>query len=192
MLQMVSQSYIQSNMDIPNQRSRDEVDEILSHNRQTWEASEQCKQLKHILAQRDLESVGKIIGIGLGALSGGGIQSSASSSAYQHALPLTLRETLAKPQRQRHIPCYVQDPAYSTLDKAVLNDSGFTVLEDPNGFVEIDEDSAVISLFPDCPVKEIVFNLAKPALIIWQTVKHDQVEASSSTEQHTPAMTSSE
>lgn len=190
---MVSLSSIQRNMDIPNQRSRDEVDEILSHNRQTWEASEQCKQLKHVLAQRtDLESVGKIVGIGLGALSGEGIQSSASISAYQHALLLTLQKTLAKPQLQRHVPCYVQDPAYSTLDKAVLHDSGFTVLEDPHGFVEIDEDSAVISLFPDCPVKEIVFSLAKPALVIWQTVKQDQLETTSSTKQHSQAMPSSE
>ncbi|KAH8170428.1 SRR1 domain-containing protein [Sarocladium implicatum] len=192
MLKMVSLSSVQSNMDLLNQRSRGELDEILIHNRQKWEASEQCKRLKHILAQRiDLESVGKIIGFGLGALFERGIQSYASASAHQHALLLTLRETLSKSQRQRCIPCYVQDPAYSVLDKAILRDSGFTVVEDPNGFVEVDEDSAVISLFPDCPVKEIVFNLAKPALIIWKTVEHNQDEASSSTSQHAPAATPS-
>lgn len=184
MHRMVKLSSIQSLTEDSIQGARNEVDELLRHCQQAWEASEQCKEFKKLLAQQTgLRRVRKIVGIGLGALSGTGIETSAANSAHQHALLQTLQEFLMKSQTQAHIPCYVQDPAYAIVDKAALHDTGFTVLEDPSGFVEVDDNSAVVSFYPDIPVKEIVFDLAKPALIIWRTVRDRQFETSSSDEQ---------
>ena len=193
--QMVLQNNIvESGADLTTQSARKEVDKVLSHVRQVWEASEQCKQLRDTLARAiDPERIGNIIGLAFGPLSGTDLHgSSISSSAYQHALLFTLREILTKPSSREQILCYVQDPAYATADKMVLRESGITVLEDPGGFVEIDDDSVVLAFAPDCPVKEIVFDLAKPALIIWNTVRHDELKGTVPIEGSTPGMASPE
>lgn len=90
-------------------------------------------------------------------------------SATQHALLLTLRDILSESGGQKaQIPCFVQDPGYTAVDKAALSESGFTVLDDPMGFVEVDDESVLVSIDSGCPVKEIIYDLAKPALIVWE------------------------
>lgn len=61
----------------------------------------------------------------------------------------------------------MQDPAYNEVDKSVLGDRGMEFLDDPDGFLEVDEASIVVSFTADVPVKEIVLENAKPAIIIW-------------------------
>lgn len=92
-------------------------------------------------------------------------------SILQHALILSLRDYLLE-KGSSHVdeyPCYAQDPAYSDRDKAVLGSLGITTLEDPNGFLKADDHSIVLSFYPNVPVKQIIADLCRPAVIIWGT-----------------------
>ena len=150
--------------------SRQETESILNHSRQAWEASEPCRQLRETLAMATApRNITKVVGFACGSLAAQDPQDrQAVRSATQHALLLTIQDILREPGRQAQIPCFVQDPGYTAVDKDVLGTSGITVLDDPMGFVEVDDESVLVSIHPNCPVKEIVHDLAKPALIIWE------------------------
>ncbi|KAL1957077.1 hypothetical protein VTO42DRAFT_6335 [Malbranchea cinnamomea] len=116
--------------------------------------------------------------------------------ATQHALLLTMREVLddvvssndcrdggseptstrPRPTTLSEIKCYVQDPAYNDVDKTVLTGAGFTILQDPEAFLEIDDSTVLFSCAPNVPVRQIVAELARPAIMVWDRVKEDTEE----------------
>ncbi|KAK3376085.1 hypothetical protein B0T24DRAFT_699162 [Lasiosphaeria ovina] len=65
------------------------------------------------------------------------------------------------------IQCYVQDPAYNEIDKASLGQAGVEVLDDPRGFLKLNSASVVVGIALDFPLKQIVADIARPAVIIW-------------------------
>jgi hypothetical protein len=68
----------------------------------------------------------------------------------------------------------VQDPSYTKVDQAVLSKHGITILGDPKGILEVDDSTAVLSCSPDIPVKQIVSDLANPAIMMVDRVlDHD-------------------
>jgi hypothetical protein len=48
------------------------------------------------------------------------------------------------------ITCYGQDPVYSDVDRAVLEQSGITILNDPEAFLEVDDSTVVILAHQMC------------------------------------------
>lgn len=76
------------------------------------------------------------------------------------------------------IQCFAQDPVYTNVDKVVLAEHGVTVVDDPRGFLQVDDQSAVLSFAPNICVRQIVADIARPALLIWNTV-HDEEETMS-------------
>ncbi|EAL87725.1 hypothetical protein KXW29_004631 [Aspergillus fumigatus] len=58
----------------------------------------------------------------------------------------------------------------------VLEKSDIKVLEDPEGFLEMDDASLVFSCSPNICVKEIVVDIARPLALIWCTVKDKDPE----------------
>ncbi|KAF3025731.1 hypothetical protein E8E14_014335 [Neopestalotiopsis sp. 37M] len=102
----------------------------------------------------------KVIGLACGSITLG--QDPNRQSTEQHALLLTL---------QSHLPpgsqCYIQDPSYTQVDKDVLEPMGFTVLDDPEAFLVADESSILLSIGADVPVKQIVTDICRPGIIIW-------------------------
>lgn len=100
-------------------------------------------------------------------------------SMSQHALALLLRDFLASKyppgddsEGAGEIKCYAQDPIYTPVDEQVLREAGFTIVHDPEGFVKIDETSVVIAINPDIPVKQIIADIARPAIMIWNKLQH--------------------
>ena len=89
--------------------------------------------------------------------------------AAEHALVLSIRDFFA--QHSETVQCYAQDPVYEDVDRRVLGELGMTVLDNPRGFLEVDESAAVFSLAPDIAVRQIVADIAKPALMIWDKVR---------------------
>jgi hypothetical protein len=87
----------------------------------------------------------------------------------QHALILGLASALQRANNHR-IECFAQEPLYADTDKIFLQDKGITVLEDPMGFLEVDEDTLVISISPNVCVKQILADLTRPAVMIWDEV----------------------
>jgi hypothetical protein len=56
----------------------------------------------------------------------------------------------------------------------ILRENGITVLDDPEGFLEVDDSTLVISCAAQVPVKQITLDLARPAAMIWDRIKgHD-------------------
>lgn len=68
------------------------------------------------------------------------------------------------------ILCYAQDPVFKDIDKEILQEHGITVLDNPHGFLEMDEDTVIISKFPDVPIRSITADLTQPAIMIWNKV----------------------
>lgn len=147
---------------IPSQFSESFMN-IFKMNRRLWEESEQCKRL--ITSFQSISfNIRQIIAFAFGS-----IQTDTTNppcSSFQHALILTLRRIIS--QRQGHaIFCYAQDPAYSEIDKSILTESGVVILDDPDGFLKVDETTLVLSFAAQAPVKQIVLELARPSMIIW-------------------------
>ncbi|ROW08465.1 hypothetical protein VMCG_03213 [Cytospora schulzeri] len=98
-------------------------------------------------------------------------------SMAQHALALMMQEFLGSDHTSgahidsiRGVQCYAQDPIYTPIDEQVLCEAGFTVVEDPRAFLEVDESSVIISISPDIPVMQIIADIARPAIMIWNKV----------------------
>ncbi|KAF4258525.1 hypothetical protein KXV68_005810 [Aspergillus fumigatus] len=89
---------------------------------------------------------------------------------------LNLNTKIAKVIGTREVTCYVQDPGYFKIDRLVLEKSDIKVLEDPEGFLEMDDASLVFSCSPNICVKEIVEDIARPLALIWCTVKDKDPE----------------
>jgi hypothetical protein len=154
---------------------RNKVEEHFSADRKTWEASKQLEQLKNIFTSRKTPpGISKIIGFGCGRISSTVNKEILwnHTSSFQHALILSLRDILSeKMEAPDGIDCYAQDPIYSATDKSVLEASGIKILEDPEGFIAVDDSSVVFTSAPNVPVKQIVTDIARPAIIIWNKVR---------------------
>ncbi|KAJ5587449.1 uncharacterized protein N7459_003214 [Penicillium hispanicum] len=164
---------------------RAEVEEDFRVHRQMWEASAMPTQLKHILASAaaGLE-INKIVAVSLGNISWLR-EDRAGRSAFQHSLVLTMREWVNE-KNGRETPCYVQDPAYEDVDLAILGECGMTVLEDPQAWLEMDDTSIVMSVASNVPSKEIVADIARPAVVIWERVGFEDYDKEGETSMTDP------
>lgn len=74
--------------------------------------------------------------------------------------------------QQKTFSCYVQDPANRPVDKAVLGEHGIEVIDDPRAWLEVVERSVLFSCGSNVPVKEIVADVARPAVVIWERISY--------------------
>lgn len=72
------------------------------------------------------------------------------------------------------ITCYVQDPAYSDIDKSLLEGYKITALDDPKAFLAVDDATVVVSCAADVSVRQIISDLARPAILIWDRVCNEE------------------
>jgi hypothetical protein len=143
--------------------------------KRSLEASEHFAQIKSALTSVAVPpGIDKIVALACSTMTWAD-DDSAMPSMAQHTLALTVRDLLASSNAMglhgegaRGIKCYAQDPIYTSVDKQVLDGAGFTVIDDPRAFLEIDKASVVISIAPDIPVRQIVADIARPAIMIWK------------------------
>ncbi|KAI9770346.1 MAG: hypothetical protein M1839_003223 [Geoglossum umbratile] len=147
-------------------RSREEAEEFFKTMRQEWEASKPCKQLRSALASTKTCRISKIVAFALASIAESHSERSARRSAFQHALVLTLQDIFSKANPGKTV-CYAQDPIYTETDNSVLGGFGITILDHPRAFLEVDDSSVVVSCSPNLAVKQIVSELARPAVLIW-------------------------
>lgn len=95
------------------------------------------------------------------------------NQVIQHAAALTMAE-----EARRHcctsgsgadaIRLVAQDPQYKDDTKHFLKGLGFEIVGDhgAGGFAEVDDDTIVFSAWAPVPVKQIVADLARPAVFI--------------------------
>lgn len=106
------------------------------------------------------EEVKNIVGIALGNPDNGD-NDYRHQSIEQHVLLQTIKDFLGP------IPIYSQDPAHGKNSKTALGMKDIEVLDDPEGILQIDEGTCLVSICGDIPIKEIVADLARPAILIW-------------------------
>jgi hypothetical protein len=160
--------------------SKEETEEFFQTHSQAWDASRPCEQLRSTLISisKMTADIRKIVGFAFGSIASNDQCVISSRSAFQHALVLTLRDILCKKHVKNpgEISCYAQDPAYTDIDKLVLNASGINVLDYPEGFLEVDSSTVVVSCGPYAPIRQIVSDLARPAIMIWYKIKDEEEE----------------
>ncbi|KAL5333903.1 hypothetical protein BJX70DRAFT_391855 [Aspergillus crustosus] len=157
-----------------------------------------------VMDEAKLGRVRKIVAFGLGSLAA--MESREEEGGYhrirahaQHAAIRTMVETLVSSWNQTHyqdhsdldidtdtetkeceeehsIKCYAQDPAYTETDMTLLHKLGITPLDDPKGFLEIDDSTLVFSVSPNVPVKQVVADVQWPAAMIWNTISLEERE----------------
>lgn len=150
----------------PETRNQIQFLQSWRENQLRFTESDMCHSLKKILssAARDL-NIRKIVGFSLGSIT----QDIDDRSSYQHALLLMMRDWLLDEQ-DALVPCYVQDPIYTAGDSMIMKSNDVEILDDPLGWLEIDDTSIVMSIASNVPSKEIVADIARPAIVIWERV----------------------
>ncbi|KAI0888081.1 uncharacterized protein GGS22DRAFT_93139 [Annulohypoxylon maeteangense] len=90
-----------------------------------------------------------------------------NSSFNQHAVALSIAAKI-RSETGDDVEIFAQDPAYSETSKALLEDIGIQVVGEhgAGGFSKIDYDSVVFFCYPAAPVRQIIADLARPAMII--------------------------
>lgn len=158
--------------------SYEEVQKYFEATKTTWDASESFKKLEHCIRLANLPGpITKVVAFALGSMQDNDHGETPEFSAYQHALLLNLKKFLCqKEEISGRLFCYAQDPAYGAVDRSILQESGVTVVDDPQGFLEVDEETVVISCRPNIPVKQIIADTALPAMMIWDKVTAEKVE----------------
>ncbi len=155
----------------PNLAPVDYVQAVFDVGIKAWEASEECQRLRSVLETTRLPKITKVIAFANSTMAVAG--SSCSRSSQQHALMLTMRD-IANRRRttgQPEVRCFAQDPMYSEADEQVLQKAGVTVLGDPRGFLEVDDETVVLSFCPNIPVRQIIADIARPAVMIWSRIR---------------------
>ncbi|KAI5857448.1 hypothetical protein GGS23DRAFT_587480 [Durotheca rogersii] len=132
-----------------------------------WRTTQHYERLQEILATVEIPfALTKLVALALGPFT---IKSRLlDRPVLQHALVSAIHSTLV----QRGILSlsserYVQDPAYTQRDRDILDSLGLTVLYDPQAFLELDESSVLVCISPNPPVNEIVADICRPGIIIW-------------------------
>lgn len=141
-----------------------------------WKAGEACQSLRRALESTTIPGpITKIIAFANSGISNRN-EAWRSRSIMQHALMLTLRDFIKSFVFGVEVKCFAQDPVYGEADRVVLQEVGITVLDDPRAFLEVDDQSVVISFAPNIPVRQIVADLARPAILIWNTVNDSEAD----------------
>jgi hypothetical protein len=161
----------------------EEAEKLFKTSLEEWESSEQCKQFRSLIASANWhEGITKIVAFACGRFSSVTPDSRYSRanarSGAQHALIFTLRDILSNMWvgDRKTIKCYAQDPAYTATDKSLLEQAGVTILNDPEAFLEVDESTVVLSVSPSVCVRQVVADIARPAIMIWDPIKWNENE----------------
>ncbi|KAJ0425025.1 hypothetical protein BJY00DRAFT_298935 [Aspergillus carlsbadensis] len=147
---------------------RQMIDAAMDH----WETHQTFLKVQLTLLMMSLQrKVTKVIGLACGPFVGGSNPKAGQRSAIQHAMLMLIRRLLrASHLGAGEVPCYVQDPAYAPADRMVLAENSVETVQDPEGFLNMDDSSLVFCCEPTTCVKSIVADVARPLIIIWNTV----------------------
>lgn len=159
-------------IDFPLSISEIEIGTFLLDEKERWEQGPHGSQLiKTILKTKRLPSIKRIVAFECGSMTWR--LPDRKQMAVNHGLVLLLRRLICQRQRIRalkDLETFVQDPLYTERDISVLRRMGLKVVDDPHGFLAIDGQTLVISISPKKPVRQIVADIAKPAMMIWARV----------------------
>lgn len=138
-----------------------------------WLQSPGCRELIAILERSSLPKINNIVCFGLGNIDRAGDDWFKLRATTQHAAALTMARVLGKRYGKDTLPVLLQDPYYNPIEKTLLTNLGFEIVGGHGalGFTLVDDASLVFTVAPDVPVRQIIADIATPAVMIWNTVK---------------------
>ena len=161
-----------------NKFSKEKVEERFQNWNAQWEKSKTYQTLLAKLLLSNLGGINKILAYGNGSIADieaysgmcqdGDPEYWYKRHVYQHGVMLLIHYLVKASGQQA--TCYAQDPVYTNIDKSVLGEHDIEILEDPEGFDMIDNESVVICFCPDFPMKQIAWHCARPKILIWDEV----------------------
>ncbi|KAM7216612.1 hypothetical protein V8F06_008023, partial [Rhypophila decipiens] len=134
-----------------------------------WESGPECAELRALISKTEFPRVRKIVGFGCGSLSEDSMFSN-RPPMFQHTFMLTLRDLLQQKQGVT-VQVFAQDPAYNVRHKDALSAVGIKAVDDPDGWLEVDDETIVFTVFPTVPVRQVIADIARPAAMIWRRVE---------------------
>ena len=146
------------------------AESIFKKKRDSWNKSASCQMLRSQLAQLlGNKKVTKVICFGLGDMCRQppeGWGDLLLVGMIQHSVALTIAE-VCRDRGSSDVQLLAQDPEYSEPAKELLQENGFTIVGQfgAAGFAEIDDKTVVFSAFVSAPLKQIIADIARPALI---------------------------
>jgi len=157
---------------------------FLSH-QSRWLKSNTHVLLKHIFETVNIPiNITKVVCFGLGSIdrirwicnermTAEDEDRGSTRALVQHCAALSLK-TWAEGLCGKRVQCLAQDPVYNDLDKVFLPSVGISIVTDPKGFLEVDENTLVYSVGPNVPVREIIAEIAQPAVMVWDKVQEGE------------------
>ena len=160
---------------------------VFQQKRQLWNDSSTCALFKTRIRQllgTDTRKVSKVVCFGLGDMTrrpqpwwrfrnalSDEPETEAScweDSMMQHCMALTLADVVRHHTAGTSVRLLTQDPKYSDKTARDLESIGFEVVGrfGAGGFAEGDDACVVFSAFPMAPAKQIIADIARPALIV--------------------------
>ncbi|KAI1632750.1 hypothetical protein F4809DRAFT_655930 [Biscogniauxia mediterranea] len=158
-----------------------QVLQLYLHEKEKWDKSDACSSLKLILATSKIPTnINKMVCFGLGNLESAYLSSMEPThhrSIVQHATALTIAAAVQR-KINKPIKIYAQDPNYSLFTKRTLARQEIHVIDcyGATGFTYVDEDAIVFSVAPNVPVKQVVADIARPPIMIWEKVSTPEEE----------------
>lgn len=83
------------------------------------------------------------------------------------------RRGLAAPRAGEYVRCMVEDWRYREYDIQVLRERGIETVGHPDSLLWLDERSVLFCLDRRFPIRQIVADIARPAMIIWAGTDDD-------------------
>lgn len=164
---MWAKGFPRSPLNVNRERLRSRYDEW----KLEWERDVYFSQLWAIVdAVRLPPNTAKIVGFGCGTVPVPSILSMVrSTDSVQTALMGMFRDRL-RAENGYDVPCFVQDRGYQNIGMEAHPMEIVQILDDPGGFLQVDETTIVIAIRPDIPVRQIITDIARPAVMIWRPI----------------------
>ncbi|KAK5673663.1 hypothetical protein LTS12_029813 [Elasticomyces elasticus] len=159
-----------------NAYTMDEFKSEYARQSKIWEESKTRQFLVEQLERftpGQIAGVKKIFGFALGDVSmlKASYEGDVQRPFAQHATLKTIAKFLEEHNGGREVPCYSQDPALTDgYGAEFIKSIGITPLDDPNGFLEVDESTFVVSIAPNIPVRQVIADITKPRAMLWDSV----------------------
>ncbi|KAI0004714.1 hypothetical protein F4779DRAFT_599555 [Xylariaceae sp. FL0662B] len=166
----------------------EKVEYEFTKHEEEWRAGYMCTVIEDLLRKAPVSrNINKIMCFGLGTLDGerrrntvegtGNPEADAARARVQHAAALTIRRVLREKTGNNKIQLKTQDPGYSRASKMVLEKFEFQIVpgRGGHGFTEVDENTVVFTIDAEVPVKELVAEKKKPAMMIWRSVTQEDI-----------------
>jgi hypothetical protein len=135
--------------------------------RDQWEASEACTQLKGLLAAGSGGvAISNVVCLGLGTLQDWKLQSRRTSHVQLAAL-----QTITAVLGIESVPRFAQEPHFTELDKQFMKSMNYEIVEDPEAFSKISENSLVYAVHCYPALYQSIGRQGRPALLIGNDLK---------------------